>query len=225
MAFLSGVLIFDLDGTLIDSAPDLARALNALLAELGGPPLSLARVRRLIGDGAPTLVGRALEAAGMEIKAEAYGALLERYRELYLANATVETRPYPHVPETLQGLRRQGYRMIVATNKYQLPTLRILDALGLAPYFDAVAGGDVVPARKPDPAHLRAGLAMVDADARRAVMIGDGPNDVGAAKAAGIPVLVLPSGYGEVPAADLGGDLLLRDFSEVPAALQSLLNK
>ena len=98
----------------------------------------------------------------------------------------------------------------------------ILETLGLAHYFDGVAGGDVVPARKPDPAHLLAGLKLIGGEPEHAVMIGDGINDVAAAKAAGIPVLVLPSGYGEIGAAELGGDRLLGEFAEIPAALQAL---
>lgn len=215
-------LIFDLDGTLIDSAPDLAAALNALLAELDCPPLSFDQVRRLIGDGAPTLVARALRTAGASFEPEAYESLLERYRALYLAHATAETRVYPHVPETLRRLREDGYRTVVCTNKFQRPSLMILETLGLARYFDAVAGGDVVPARKPDPTHLLAGLKLIGGEPEHAVMIGDGINDVAAAKAAGIPVLVLPSGYGEIGAAELGGDRLLREFAEIPAALETL---
>ncbi len=222
MASARRVLIFDLDGTLIDSAPDLARALNLLLAELDRPPLEFDQVQRLIGDGAPTLVGRALDLAGARYDSTGFGALLERYREIYLANLTVETRVYPRVPETLGALRDAGYESIVCTNKFQLPTERILEVFGLRRFFDAVAGGDVVPARKPDPVHLRAGLDLVGAVATQAVMIGDGINDVGAARAAGIPMILLPSGYGEIAAADLGGDLLIEDFAEVPAALERL---
>jgi phosphoglycolate phosphatase len=98
----------------------------------------------------------------------------------------------------------------------------ILEALDLARYFDGVAGGDVVPARKPDPAHLLAGLQLIGGEPAHAVMIGDGINDVAAAKAAGIPVLVLPSGYGEIDAAELGGDRLLGEFADIPAALATL---
>jgi len=218
-------LIFDLDGTLIDSAPDIAGALNALLAELDGQPLDLATVRRLIGDGAPTIIRRALEAAGAGFDADAYGAIMERYRELYLARATLETKVYPRVHETLEELRASGHRTIVCTNKFQLPTLTILEAFNLAPLFDAVVGGDVAPARKPDPAHLLEGLRLVQAKAGEAVMIGDGVNDVAAAQAAGIPVLLLESGYGEIPASNLGGDLLLADFGEIPQALRTLEDK
>lgn len=215
-------LLFDLDGTLIDSAPDLAAALNALLAELDCPPLSFGQVRRLIGDGAPTLVARALRAAGANVEPETYETLLARYRALYQARSTGDTKVYPDVPETLRRLREAGHRLAVCTNKFQDSSLEILEAFDLARYFDGVAGGDVVPARKPDPAHLLAGLKLIGGAPERAVMIGDGINDVTAAKAAGIPVLVLPSGYGEIGAAELGGDRLLRKFAEIPAALDSL---
>jgi phosphoglycolate phosphatase len=215
-------LIFDLDGTLIDSAPDIATALNALLAELDCPPLALEQVRRLVGDGAGTLVVRALQDAGASFEPETSESLLERYRVLYRAHATDKTRVYPEVPETLQRLREAGYRTVVCTNKVQDSTLMVLEAFDLARYFDAVAGGDVVPARKPDPSHLLAGLKLIGGTPEQAVMIGDGINDVTAAKAAGIPVLVLPSGYGEFAAAELGGDRLLAKFAEIPGALESL---
>jgi phosphoglycolate phosphatase len=215
-------LIFDLDGTLIDSAPDLAHALNRLLAELGRPPLELAAVRRMIGDGAPELVRRALAIGGAVFDPIAMPELFERYRAFYLANATASTRAYPGVAETLGALRAEGYRMVVCTNKFQRPTMKILDFLDLARFFDGVAGGDVVPARKPDPRHLLAGLALVGAGPEQAVMIGDGINDVDAAKAAGIPMLLLESGYGEIAASQLGGDRLLAGFGDIPEALAEL---
>jgi len=215
-------LIFDLDGTLIDSAPDIATALNTLLAELDCPPLSMDQARRLVGDGAPTFVARALAVAGAKFEPETYESLLERYRALYLAHMTEATKVYPGVPETLRLLREQGYRTVVCTNKYQRPSVLVLEAFDLARYFDAIAGGDVVPARKPDPAHLLAGLKLIGGIPEAAVMIGDGINDVASAKAAGIPVLLLPSGYGELSAEELGGDRLLATFSEIPAALDAL---
>jgi phosphoglycolate phosphatase len=215
-------LIFDLDGTLIDSAPDLARALNQLLTELGRPPLDLPAVRRLVGDGAPELVRRALVASGATVGPSAMPELFERYRAFYLATAIASTRAYPGVPETLATLQAGGYRMVVCTNKFQVPTLKILDFLHLTHFFGGVAGGDVVPARKPDPRHLLAALALVNGSPDRAVMIGDGVNDVAAAKAAGIPVLLLDSGYGEIAAGELGGDGLLSAFSDIPGAVDRL---
>jgi phosphoglycolate phosphatase len=215
-------LIFDLDGTLIDSAPDIARALDRLLAELGRPPLDLATVRRLVGDGAPELVRKALAIAKAHVEPSAVPALFERYRGFYLETATHSTRPYPGVVETLTSLRGDGHRMAVCTNKLQKPTVTILDALDLTKFFEAVVGGDQAPARKPDPRHLMATVALLGGNEQSAVMIGDGINDAGAAKAAGVPLLVLDSGYGEVAAKDLGGDLLLESFSEIPAALEQL---
>ena len=215
-------LIFDLDGTLIDSVPDLAHALNRLLSELGRPPLDLPAVRRMVGDGAPELVGRALAAGGANVDPSAIPELFERYRAFYLATATASTRTYPGVPETLTTLYAEGYRMVICTNKFQTPTMKILDFLGLTRFFDGVAGGDVVPARKPNPRHLLAALALVDGAPGRAVMIGDGVNDVAAAEAAGIPVMLLDSGYGEIAAGKLGGDYLLSAFSDIPEALAEL---
>jgi phosphoglycolate phosphatase len=222
MAAANRVLLFDLDGTLIDSAPGLTRAINILFAEQARPPLSVAAVRRMIGDGVPVLIPRAMAAAEPPLDPAATPALLARYNEIYLAAPTADTTVYPGVTETLAALRRRGFRMAVCTNKLQTPTLKVLEAFGLARFFDAVAGGDVVPARKPDPAHLQAALALIAAQADEAVMIGDGINDVKAARGLGVPVLVLPSGYGTQPAEALGGDLVLEDFAAIPAALARL---
>lgn len=215
-------LIFDLDGTLIDSAPDIAQAMNRLLAELGRPPLEIATVRRMVGDGAPDLIRKALASGGAEVTPDEVPELLERYRGYYLAGATQLTRTYPGVPETLQALRKSGHRMAVCTNKIQRPTLAILDHFGLTKFFDGVVGGDVAPARKPDPRHLLAAIACTGGTASEAVLIGDGINDALAAKATGVPLIVLDSGYGEVPAAELGGVALLESFGEIPAALLRL---
>ena len=215
-------LIFDLDGTLIDSAPDIAHALNRLLGELGLRPLDVPAVRSLVGDGAPELMRKALAMAGRNVAPADIPPLFERYRVYYLENATRLTRPYPGVPETLAVLRDSGHRMVVCTNKIQKPTLKILEFFDLIKFFGGVMGGDVTPARKPDPRHLLAALALIDGKSSQAVLIGDGINDALAAKAAGIPLLTLDSGYGEIAAKDLGGDLLLESFSEIPEALRRL---
>src|SRR5258706_2436553 len=155
-------LIFDLDGTLIDSAPDLARALNRLLAELGRPPLEIAAVRRLIGDGAPELVRRTIIAGDATVDPAAMPELIERYRGFYLETATHSTRTYPGVVETLAALRDAGHRMVVCTNKIQRPTMKILDHFGLTPFFDGVPGGDPTPARHPGPRQIPAAFARAE---------------------------------------------------------------
>jgi phosphoglycolate phosphatase len=219
MASSLPALAFDLDGTLVDSAPDITTAVNRLLGELGLPPLTIAAVRRLVGDGIAVLLGRALATAGAVVEDSRLPEIHERYRELYVATATVETRPYPGVLETLARLKAEGHRMVVCTNKVQRSSLVVLEALDLLRFFDGVLGGDQVPARKPDPAHLRAALALAGAADGPAVMIGDGINDVKAAHAAGWPCLLYPSGYGEHPPEALGAELILGKFGEIPAAL------
>ena len=180
------LLVFDLDGTLVDSAADLRAALNQMLRERGRPPLSPAQVRPMIGDGVPALVARALAASGAD-PAESTGAL-PRFIELYEADPVRLTRPYPAVPETLAALRRRGYRTAICTNKPQRATLAVLEGLGLLPLFDGVAGGDRFRVRKPDPRHLLELIAALGARVEAAAMIGDNENDAAAAHGAGIPL-------------------------------------
>jgi phosphoglycolate phosphatase len=214
------LLVFDLDGTLIDSAPDLRAALNRMLRERGCPPLSLAQVRQMIGDGVPTLVARALAASGADPGDAA--RVLPRFLQLYEADAVRLTRPYPGVPETLAALRARDYRTAICTNKPQRATQTVLDGLGLASLFDGVAGGDRFAVRKPDPGHLLGLIKMLGASAAATAMIGDNENDAAAAHAAGLPLMLMRYGYARVDPETLGADALLDDFAELPAALNRL---
>jgi phosphoglycolate phosphatase len=213
------LLIFDLDGTLVDSEPDLRAALNEMLRERGRPPLSPRQVRRMIGDGATALVARALAAAGA---GQSDAAALPRFLELYEANATRLTRPYPGVPETLAALRRGGYRTAICTNKPQRATIAVLQGLGLAALFDGVAGGDRFAVRKPEPGHLQGLIDELGGHAERAAMIGDNENDAAAARGAAVPLLLMRYGYTRVDLEALAADAVLDHFSELPAALRRL---
>jgi len=215
-----GQLVFDLDGTLVDSAPDLRAALNEMLRERGRPPLSLPQVKRMIGDGAPALVARALAASGTD-PADAASAL-PRFIELYEADAVRLTQPYPAVPETLLALRRRGYRTAICTNKPQHATVTVLEGLGLLPLFDGIAGGDRFAVRKPDPGHLLGLIGAVDARPEAAAMIGDSENDAAVARSAGLPLVLMRYGYARADLASLGADALLDDFAKLPAALDLL---
>ncbi|MCW5698405.1 MAG: phosphoglycolate phosphatase [Rhodospirillales bacterium] len=216
-------VVFDLDGTLIDSAPDLRRALNKLLAEEQRPALALDAVVGMIGDGAMKLVERAFTATGGIGKHQDIPGLTKRFLAHYEGYAAEDTMTYPGVMETLAGLRANGMVLGICTNKPAAPTHEILREFGLSSTFAAVFGGDSLPGiRKPDPRLLTAVLDALGCGAAEAVMVGDNANDVGVARAAGVPVVVRAGGYTSVPAVDLGADAVIESFDQLPAALARL---
>ena len=214
------LLVFDLDGTLIDTVPDLANALNEVLREYGHAPLAQREVQRLIGDGVAALVTRGFAARGADA-AEATAAV-PRFLAVYEANATNLSRPYPGVRDTLLELRRQGYRTAICTNKTEHATAAVLRGLDLAELFDGIAGGDRFPVRKPDPGHLLGLIAELGGRPERAAMIGDNENDAAAAHGAGLPVILMRYGYARVDPATLGAAALLDRFADLPVALERL---
>ena len=214
------LLVFDLDGTLVDSVMDLRAALNEVLRERGHRALSRAEVKHMIGEGVPALVARALAASGAD-PAEAPMAL-PRFLEIYEANPTQLSRPYPGVPETLATLRRRGYRTAICTNKPQQATLAVMQGLDLLPLFDGVAGGDRFPVRKPHPGHLLQLIAELGARPEASAMIGDNENDAAAAHSAAVPLVLVRYGYARVEPESLAADALLDHFSELPGALERL---
>ncbi|MBO9708907.1 MAG: phosphoglycolate phosphatase [Caulobacter sp.] len=223
-ALLNGATIaFDLDGTLVDTAPDLVASLNAILAEEGLPALPFDDVRKMVGRGAKALLERGFAAAGAPLDADQAPALVERFVALYLGRIAHESTPFPGVVETLEDLRTAGARLVVCTNKLTHLSVALLDALDLTRHFDAVVGADSAPAPKPDPRHVLAAIAAVGGDPTRAVMVGDSINDVLAAKAANVPALLVSFGYTEAPVETLGGDLLIDAFSDTRSACISLL--
>jgi phosphoglycolate phosphatase len=220
-------VVFDLDGTLIDSVPDLATALNALLGEEGLPPVAEAQVPGFVGQGARVLVTKALAAVGHPLAEGAAGAahlerLHDRFVTLYEARPVERTRPYDGAEAVLRSLHAQGIRLGVCTNKPQGPTEAVLRALGLADLFTGVVGGGLIAERKPDPAPLRLTLERMGVAPARAAMVGDTPYDVDAARAAGVPVVIVDFGYSPIPPAQAGADALVSAFAQVPAALAAL---
>ncbi|EDP64972.1 2-phosphoglycolate phosphatase [alpha proteobacterium BAL199] len=192
-------VVFDLDGTLIDSADDLGRAANRLLAEEGRRALSMLEVRRFIGDGARVLVQRAMAETGTAATSERLDALTGRFIAHYEADATAATTIYPSVIDTLDRLRAAGLRIGVCTNKPQAATGAVLQTLGLAHRIDAAAGGDRFPVRKPDAGHLLGTLDLLGVPADRAVMVGDNEHDAAVARAAGTGAVLVTYGYARTP--------------------------
>jgi phosphoglycolate phosphatase len=185
-------LVLDLDGTLVDSVPDLAASLNRLMAARKLPPFAGPEVQAMVGDGAAALVARGFAARGVVPDASALADFLVDYT----ANAAVASRPYPGVAETLEGLRAQGWTLAVCTNKPEVPARGLLAALKLDGFFAAVGGGDSYPVRKPDPGHLLATLKAAGGTPDRAVMVGDHHNDIHAAHGAGTASIWAAWGYG-----------------------------
>lgn len=184
------VVVFDLDGTLVDSSQDLAASGNALLAEYARRPLPPDEIAAMVGEGARVLVERLFHAAGITAPVEEG---LARFLALYDARLVETTRPYDGIPDLLEALARRGTPMAVLTNKPRAMSQRLLDALGLARYFRDVFGGDGPFPRKPDPAGL---IHLRDAAGGRAVMVGDSPADLHTALAAGVPVCLVRYGFG-----------------------------
>jgi phosphoglycolate phosphatase len=213
-------LLFDLDGTLVDSVPDLAAAANRLLAELDRPPLGEAEVARMVGDGVAKLVERVLAARGLAEVAPK--PAVRRFSAFYEADAATLTRPYPGVVDGLAALAEVGARLAICTNKPETATRTVLDALGLARFFPVVLGGDSLPVRKPDPAPLTEALARLGARPEAAAMLGDHRNDVLAAKGAGVVAILARYGYGSATLGALKPDAAIDAFEELPEALAQL---
>lgn len=211
-------ILFDLDGTLVDSAADLHAAADRMAASLGIPPFSRAEILSWIGDGARALITKALASRHRAFDEDAFQAFLADYT----ANAAVETEAFPGVAATLARLREQGFRLAVCTNKPEGATRALLDALDLAGHFDAVGGGDTFPFRKPDPRHLLATLQAAGGSREATLMVGDHRNDVEAAKAAKLPVVFATWGYGTRAMAD-GADAIASHPADLLALAPRLL--
>ncbi len=213
-------LVFDFDGTLIESAPEIRHCLNLLLEEYGRPAVTLAAVERMIGNGVAKLVERGFRATGGP--PDDFDTALRQFIRIYNDAPIDETPVYDGVPETLARLQAAGHVMAICTNKLYEPTVKILEGLDLMRYFQVVAGGDTFPVRKPDPGHLLGVLERLGVAKETAVMIGDSPNDIGCAIDAGVRSIAVSYGYSRVPPAELGADLLIDRFADLPAALARL---
>lgn len=209
-------VLFDLDGTLIHSAPDLLTAANRILEQESRELLTIDDIKMFVGDGVPKLVERAFEKTG-EPAGDRLDELVARFLEWYDLHAADESRPFPGVEEALKGLKAAGVPMGVCTNKPYTPSMEILETCGIASYFSVVIGGDTVPGvKKPDPRHLQTAIDRLDADTSSTLMIGDNKNDVDSARATGIPVITYRGGYPRMDPEALGSDLVFDDFRDVP---------
>jgi phosphoglycolate phosphatase len=215
-------VVLDLDGTLVETAADLCGALNHVLADEGRPGIGVDEVRNLVGEGARKLIERGLAASGPPPSPEEVEARLPRFLDFYSANVARESAPFPGVRETLAALLDGGKRLGVCTNKPYEITCKLLRALDLDACFKAILGGDSLPVRKPDPGHLIGVMEALDAAPAETVMVGDSFIDVSCARNAGVAVIAVAYGYSRVAARELGADLVIEHFAELPEAMARL---
>jgi phosphoglycolate phosphatase len=216
-------LVFDLDGTLVDTAPDLIRAANHVLASEGLPAIAGNELRPAISFGARQMLATGLKVHGIRRSEAELDGLLDRFLAFYEANIAVESRPFPGVLEVLDHFRAEGALIAVCTNKREQLSRQLLGELGLAPRFRAIAGRDTFAVCKPHPDHLLGAIRLAGGDPRRAVMVGDSDTDIQTAKAARIPIVGVTFGYTDVPVTKLGADAVIDDYTEFRPALARLL--
>ncbi len=213
------VLVFDLDGTLIDSAPDLALSLQVLLKKEGRREPDLDEVTSMIGDGATKLVERGYAATGDSLSEIDLKEKVALFLEIYADNLAVKTYLYPHTLDSLKRLKDKGWRLVICTNKPFAPTQEIMNIYALNDLFEKAVGGDSYPVKKPDADHILQLLAEIDVNADQAIMVGDGVNDILGAKNAGIPSILFTHGYGTEAALSYNPDVVLAGISELEDAL------
>lgn len=218
-------IVFDLDGTLIDTAPDLVNATNHVLANAGLGPLPGAELRPFISFGSRRMIEHGLSRHGVALADDEIDRMWRTFLAYYADNIAVDSRPYPHLAEAIERLQAGGARLAVCTNKLEGLSRKLLAALGLDTPFRAICGRDTFPVCKPDPGHLVATIAMAGGNQSHAVMIGDSNTDVATAKAAGIPIIGVSFGYTEVPMHELAPDALIDGYAELDDAIAGLLRR
>lgn len=215
-------IVFDLDGTLVDTAPDLAAAMNAVLREDSLPPLPLEAVRAMVGRGAGALIARGYAEHGRALDERRRDDLVDRFIAHYHGSIASHSQPFPGARVAVASLMAAGCRLGICTNKHIGLTEHLLDALDFRAPFGSVRGADSQPYRKPDPRHLLDVISDLGGIPERSVLIGDSETDAKTAQAAGVPVILVTFGYTETPVEDLGANILIGHFDELRGALQQL---
>jgi phosphoglycolate phosphatase len=217
------LIVFDLDGTLVDTAPDLIGTLEFILQREGLPQVPYAEARKFIGGGAKTMIERALKAEGRSLSGQALDRLYEEFIAHYANRIAEASRPFPGLEAALDELAARGHRFAVCTNKLEWLSRRLLGLLDLARYFVAICGQDTFGVQKPDPEMLRRTIAQAGGRDDCALMVGDSATDIKTARAAGVPVVGVDFGYTDVPVKDLRPDRVIGSFSDLPQAVRDVI--
>lgn len=219
------LLVFDLDGTLVDTAPDLIETLNIVFGRENLPPIPYDGARKLIGGGIKALIVRGLEAERRPIVADEVERMFADFIDHYSAHIADRSRPFPGLQTALDSLASRRHRFAVCTNKLERLSLLLLRKLGLADRFDAICGQDTSGVLKPDPEMLHRTVAAAGGERGNAIMIGDSLTDIRTARAARIPIIAVGFGYSERPIAEYGPDYLIDSFDRLPEAVLALAGR
>lgn len=218
------LVVFDLDGTLIDTAPDLVSSLNHTIGTAGLEPVTYDDLTYLVGHGGQVMIQRAFALRGQDLRQDDLPAMLKIFVDHYAQGMPGESRPYPGLISALDRLETAGFRLAVCTNKLEGLARRLIEGLGLTSRFAAITGGDTFAVRKPEAAHLLETVRLAGGAPARTVMIGDSLNDVLVARNAGVPSIGVPFGYSDVAIASLEPDHVIGSFDELlPDLVESLM--
>lgn len=216
------LLVFDLDGTLLETAPDLVGTLNEILSEEGLLPIPLSTAKTYIGQGAKIMIESGFAANDQTIDEDAINGLFPRFLEKYETRIAQETYAFPGLLDALEKLQHEGWDFAVCTNKHERLARMLLGELGLLGRFVAITGGDTFDHKKPHPEHLLKTVELAGSTAEQSIMVGDSRSDIDAAKAASIPVIAVDFGYTPVPVHELGPDLIISHFDEIHEAIRTI---
>jgi phosphoglycolate phosphatase len=215
-------IVFDLDGTLVDTAPDLVDTLNVIFAQEGFAPLAYEKARSLVGGGARLMIARGFNAQGLVLSQNKLEQLFKDFIAHYSEHLTERSRPFPGIADALDLLAARGCSFAVCTNKLEALSIRLLGELELSDRFVAICGQDTFGMQKPDPEILRRTIKAAGGRPETTVMIGDSVTDIRTARAAGVPVIAVDFGYSERPIAEFGPDRLISHFSQLPDAISAI---
>jgi phosphoglycolate phosphatase len=218
-------IAFDLDGTLVDTAPDLVRVTNIIMADLGLAPVGLDRLRSLVGQGAAALLATAAAESGVIFDPDTLAAHRARFIEIYASDTFAESAPFAGLVDALAVLKNAGARLSVCTNKPRDLAMKVLNGLSLAEWFEIFICPEDTPAIKPDPIHVRASVETIGGTMDCAILVGDSDIDFQAARNAGIPVALATFGYSKTKASALGADALFDHYHQLPGLIRALARR
>jgi len=221
----SPTIVFDLDGTLIDTAPDLINTLNVIFAREGLPPVPYEAARNAIGGGARAMIARGIEAEGRAFSTQKLDQMFADFIAHYSDHVADRSRPFPGLVDALDALTARGCQFAVCTNKLEQLSVLLLGQLNLADRFAAICGQDTFGIQKPDPEILRRTVAAARGTMQHTIMIGDSNTDIRTARAAGVPVVAVDFGYSDRPVAEFGPDRIISHFDQLPAAIAAIFSE